>query len=221
MASSDHPGSASSARAKASRLGLSRERILEAALHLLDRHGLDRFNMRSLAEDLGVGTMTLYGYFRSKEELIDAVIDHGVSGLEAADPGGPWKRRLRSLMVQIHAQLVEHPAIIELRLKRPLLSPGALELTERGMQILRDAGFDKGDAARIYRMLFVFTFGFAAFGPRADPQIEAQTLESLTALPKDRYPALHEAAAEAAQSMTHTPLFEVGLDLLLARLNPH
>ena len=34
--------------------------------------------MRGLAERLGVGTMTLYGYFRSKDELLDALVDAAV-----------------------------------------------------------------------------------------------------------------------------------------------
>src|SRR4051812_50158042 len=71
-----------------SRLGLSRERIVEGAIELLDRDGLDVFSMRRLAEELGVGTMTIYGYFRGKDELLDAVVGAGGGRVARRVSGG-------------------------------------------------------------------------------------------------------------------------------------
>jgi AcrR family transcriptional regulator len=206
--------------APGSRLGLSRERILGGALELLDREGLDAFSMRRLADELGVGTMTIYGYFRSRDELLDAVVDTGGEGIaervSEALGGGSWKVRLRELMVGIRESLMAHPGIVELRYKRPLLSPGALRLTEIGMRALRDAGFSNREAGRIYRILFVYTFGFCAFGPgpRSAPDRD-KSVAALRALPADRYPTLVEAAVEASESMADEALYEVGLDALL------
>jgi AcrR family transcriptional regulator len=208
------------AAAPGSRLGLSRTRILAGALNLLDREGLDAFSMRRLAEELGVGTMTIYGYFRSKDELLDAVVDAGAQAIaqavSEADGGGSWKARLRELMIRIRERHIEHPAIVELRYKRPLLSPGALTVTELGMSILRDAGFSKRDAARIYRMLFVYTFGYSAFGPGPGSEADRErSLEALRDLPADRYPTLLDAAHEASETMADQTLYELGLDALL------
>jgi AcrR family transcriptional regulator len=214
------PGSKEAAPPATSRLGLSRERVLEAALALLDRNGLEAFSMRRLAEELRVGTMTIYGYFRSKDELLDAVVD--VAGeaigrrIGETEGTGSWKARMRELMVGIRQRLSEHPGVVELRYKRPLLSPGALTLTEIGMRILRDAGFGNREAGKAYRILFVYTFGFSAFGPgpRSEPDRD-RSIEALSALPRDRYPILVEAAREASESMVDQTLFEVGLDALL------
>ena len=207
---------------KASRLGLSRERIVGAALELLDREGLDALSMRRLSEQLGVGTMTLYGYFRSKDELLDAVVDSGgtriarrVSESTGADE---WKARLKELMMSLRATLDEHPGIVELRYKRPLLSPGALALTEIGIGALRDAGFSDREAGRIYRILFVYTFGFAAFGP--GPGSDADRDRSAAALRATGYPALVESADEASEALADETLYERGLDALLAGLGP-
>ena len=200
----------------ASRLGLSRERILDAAVALLDRDGLGGFSMRRLAEELGVGTMTLYGYFRSRDALLDAVVDAGALQLELPVGDGDWRGRLRQLVLTMRRSLVEHPAVVELRLRRPLISAGALRITETAMELLRQAGFTAHEAAAIYRTLYVYTFGFAAFAPhgRADADARA-TRSALAALPADDYPALVEAA-EAAAAVTADPaLFEFGLDLLL------
>lgn len=198
------------------RAGLSRDQIVDAALALLDRQGMDGLTMRSLARELDVGTMTVYGYFRSKDELLNAVIDAGAKRIEPERPAGPWKAQLRELWLNVRQSLAEHPGVIELRFKRPILSPGALELTEAAMQILRDAGFDSRTAARAYRILFIYTFGFSAFGPRESSRAESeQTKAAISALPAERYPALREAAEEAAAAMGDSALFEFGLEMLL------
>lgn len=200
----------------ASRLGLSRERILDAALALFDGEGADALTMRRLAGELGVGTMTLYGYFRRKEDLLDAIVDRGAERIAAAGSGGPWKERLRELVLEMRRAHLAHPAVVELRLTRPLLSRGALDVTERGLAILRDAGFSNRDAARAYRTLFVYTFGFAAFGPETGGEAEAElTREALSSLPPERYPVLADCAGEATAAMSDRTVFEFGLDRLL------
>lgn len=203
-----------------SRLGLSRPRIVAAGLALLDRDGLDAFSMRRLAQELGVGTMTLYSYFRRRDELLDAIVDTGsaviLELLADAATQGPWRERLRELMVGVRRAHIEHPAIVELRYKRPLLSPGALEVTETGVRILREAGLGRREAVSTYRMLFVYTFGYSAFGPGPGSAAEReQALAALRALPPDRFPTLVDLAEEAADTMADQGLFEVGLDALL------
>jgi AcrR family transcriptional regulator len=184
---------------------------------LLDRNGLDAFSMRRLASELGVGTMTLYGYFRGKDELLDALVAAAVREIGAeAPPEGPWREQLRELFVRVHEGYVQHPAIVELRLRRPLISAGALALTERAMRVLLDAGFDRRAAARAYRALHLYAFGYAAFAPTARAGADrADTVAALAALPAGDYPALTAARDEAAQVMGDPAVFEFGLDRLL------
>src|SRR6202012_992090 len=51
--------------------GLSRDKVLEAALRLIDEHGLAALSMRRLASDLGVEAMSLYHHVRNKADLLD------------------------------------------------------------------------------------------------------------------------------------------------------
>lgn len=199
-----------------SRLGLSRERIVEAAVGLFDREGPDALTMRRLADELGVGTMTLYGYFRRKEELLDAIVDSGARRVAQSAGEGPWKERIRNLVLEVRRTHLAHPAVVELRLQRPLLSQGALEVTERAMSILREAGFSRRDAARVYRLLFIFAFGFSAFGPESRGESEREaTRTALSNLPPDRYPVLLDCVDEASEAMADPTLFEFALDRLL------
>jgi AcrR family transcriptional regulator len=194
----------------------SREQIAEAALELLDREGLEGLSMRRLGAEAGVPTSTLYGYFRDKEELVDAVIDLAASRSPLPEVTGPWRTQLRELMRWLRRGLVRHPDLVKVRLERPILSLGALRFTERGMGILLEAGFGRAEAARAYQMLFVYTFGSAAFGPHGDPdEHQRRVRATYTLLPPEEYPVLSNSIAEAAAVMSGEQQFEYALERLL------
>ena len=102
-------------------------------MEIVDRDGLDRLSMRRVAEALGVGTMTLYGYFRDKDELLDALIDAAV-GDERPTLSGSWREQLRQLVRVAHQNLTAHPSVVEIRFRQPVLRPEALRFGEAGME---------------------------------------------------------------------------------------
>src|SRR4051794_19070897 len=142
----------------------SREVIARAALDLVDREGLDALSMRRLAAELDMGTMTLYGYFRTKDELLDAVVEAASQGRHAPGHDGSWEDTLRAVARGLRAGLARHPSLIELRLRRPIGGPGAFRLTEAGVAALLDAGLDPTAAARAVRALFLYVFRSLALG---------------------------------------------------------
>ncbi len=196
---------------------LSAERIARVALDLADREGLEAVSMRRLAAELGVGTMTLYGYFRTKEELLDAVVDAAVAEAMPVGVGtGTWKEELGRLMRGIHEELARHPSGVRIRLVRPMLSPQALRITEAALAVLEGAGFGRAEATRAYRALFTYTFGFTSFNsPERPEEARRQTRAALTALSPDDYPTLTAAASEAADTVAGEAQFEFGLERLL------
>jgi AcrR family transcriptional regulator len=205
-----------SIRGRLPRRSLSRERVAEVALTFIEQNGPEALSMRRLAEELAIGTMTLYGYFRDKDELLDAVVDAAAARIEIPSRRGTWKSQIRALMDRIRTALTEHPIGVLLRLERPMWSPGALRVSEAGVRILREAGFSRAEAARAYRSLFNYTFGFAAFSPReVSEEVRRKALAALAALPQDEYPALIEARSELADAVGGEAQFQHGLDLLL------
>ena len=66
----------------ARRVSLTREGIVDAALVVLDREGLDGFSMRAVAEELGTGAGSLYWHVRGKEELLNLMVDRVIGTLE-------------------------------------------------------------------------------------------------------------------------------------------
>lgn len=68
---------------------LSRERIVDAALHLIDTEGLDALSTRRLATELSVSGPSLYNHFATKDELLDAVVDSVIGEVDLSMFGPP------------------------------------------------------------------------------------------------------------------------------------
>lgn len=178
--------------------------------------------MRRLADELGVGTMTLYGYFRSKDDLLDAVVDAAVAEREPFTFEGTWQEQIRRLMQGSRRRLGRHPGLVKVRADRPVLQPEALRFAETGVTILRRAGFGRRDAARAFRLLFTYVFGYVSFSP--DETAERARRDSFAAtagLPPDEYPTLVEASEELAEAMAGQETFDFGLDRIIDGLEAH
>jgi AcrR family transcriptional regulator len=198
--------------ARRPRSRLTREQVARAALDYLDRHGLESLSMRRLAAELGVGAMTLYGYYGSKQELLDAVVDAAVSGRPGPIPDGPWQDQLIELMRRARHNIGRHPALAKLRATQPVLRPEALRFAEAALSILRGAGFDKREATLSFRLLFTYVFGYVTFSPQERAaEARRDAFAAVRALPPDEYPNLTSAIDEAAAAMAGDEAFEYGL----------
>lgn len=196
---------------------LDAEAIAETALAIADREGLDALSMRRLASDLGVATMTVYNYFPTKDALLEAMVDIAVSEPEPAVAGiDGWRSQLTAMLLAVRANLQRHPALVELRLRRPILRPEALRFSEQALVILTGAGLPPDDAARCFRLLFVYVFGFAALSP-ADryPGARDEARAAIGALDPERYPALTAVADTAVDAMGGDAQFAHGVELVL------
>ncbi|HEX8647820.1 MAG TPA: TetR family transcriptional regulator [Thermoleophilaceae bacterium] len=200
-----------------SRTGLSREGVARAALELLDSEGLDALSMRRLADGLGAGTMTLYGYFRNKEELLDAVVDVGFADFARPAPAADPLDGLRDLMLAARDVLRRHPALVEIRGAGPIVRPRGFAITELALELLMRAGVEPGEAARVFRVLFDYVFGYALVNPRApSPSLRREALDSIAALPAAGFPAVKAVAEDMADAVAGEEQFEYGLGVILA-----
>jgi AcrR family transcriptional regulator len=88
----------------------SREKLLDAALTLFARDGVDRTSVRAIAERAGVAVGLLYNYFAGKDALLAAVFERSMDGVRAsftyADAGATPAERLERLL-RGSAELVE------------------------------------------------------------------------------------------------------------------
>ncbi len=136
-----------------------RPEILDATLEIVAERGLDAISMRSVAQRLGLTPMALYGYFRSKEELLDAVLGRLLTEVPLPPEGAPWREVLTHLAYGMRAVAQRHPTVLPLVLTRPGISPGALRLIDRIYQALLTAGVPPGEVPRLERSLSTFVIG--------------------------------------------------------------
>jgi AcrR family transcriptional regulator len=88
---------------------LSRDRIRDVALDLIDREGLDRLSMRRLARELGVQAASLYGHFSTKDEVLDAVANLLTRSVDTSGFSNGWQEGLLAWGRSYYASLHDHP----------------------------------------------------------------------------------------------------------------
>lgn len=139
---------------------LSTERIVEAALTLIDREGIDALSMRRLGKTLGVEGMALYTHVRNKSDLLDAVANRLVGELDVAfDRSLPWQERIRRGVREWAGLQQRHPRAFPLVYRSGYKSNAVLLLTEELLDALRAAGFDERSAALAYQTVVVLVDG--------------------------------------------------------------
>ncbi|ROO84634.1 TetR family transcriptional regulator [Actinocorallia herbida] len=147
---------------------LTRDRIIEAALHIVDGQGLGRLTMRRLGDALEVEAMAIYHHLpRGKEELLDGLVTHvGVLHADTRPLGADdWRDRIRSWAEAYRALLVDHAGVLPLLVTRR--NPAALATTARSIaEVLRLAGFLESAAHSAARTLLAFLIGHAALEVR-------------------------------------------------------
>jgi TetR/AcrR family tetracycline transcriptional repressor len=195
---------------------LSKDRILETALQLAGKEGVDAVSMRRLAQALDVWPMSLYGYFADKDALLDAMAAQSTARVARPSTHETWQDQLRSLLREAEHQIATSPGVAA-RIPRAFLEPEPLELSESALQILGRAGFPPNEAASAWRALWSYTYGFATFRLAPTPQEAARRVRTATAaLSEEDYPAIAETAPELAQAFSENDNeFDAGLDRLL------
>jgi AcrR family transcriptional regulator len=209
-------------RRRTPRNTLSADLIIDATLRLLDARGTDSFSMRALAEELDVGTMALYTYFRGKDELFQAARDRVLAGFRPPETDGTCREQLRAACLAVYRLLTDRPAVLRLLAERPIEGDEATAVVNRMLELLRGAGLDRQSAARTQLALIHYTIGAALWSVRGDdcraPERRRRLLARLAGLSADSYPALVDLAPELACVHDPAAQYEFGLDLMLAGL---
>src|SRR3954463_9574698 len=84
------------------RLPVTRQRVLKAALELADEGGVEALSMRKVAEELGVKAMSLYNHVDNKDDLLDGIVDLVASEIELPAAGADWKTAVRRSALSAH-----------------------------------------------------------------------------------------------------------------------
>lgn len=198
------------------RQALSRQRVLSAALAIVDREGLDSISMRRLGEELGVEAMSLYNHVASKADLLDGLFEAVLGELPPLRRTSSWPSALRGGARGLRAVLRAHPAVLPIFATRPAVTPASLAHVESALATLRNAGFSVHDALSIFQIVVAYVVGHTgqAYAPRPPGD---RTRPDYAGLDPKLFPSVREVAA----ALSHHDLdreFNIGLEALIAGL---
>ena len=206
---------------------LSRERMLQAAVALADRHGIDALTMRRLAEELGAGAMSLYYHVPNKEALLDGMVDLVFSEIELPSTAIEWKTAMRRRALSTREALRRHPWALGLMESSKSPGPADLRLHDAVLGCLRQAGFSVEMAVQAYSVQDAYIYGFALqernlpYNTRQEfAQVAQRRVDEVEKRMEDvaaAFPYLAEVVAGyvARQGYSFGEAFEFGLDVIL------
>jgi AcrR family transcriptional regulator len=207
-----------------SRVPLSRERVLGAAVLLADEEGIESLTMRELGLKLGVEAMSLYNHVASKDDILDGMVDFVVSEIELPSDSVDWKEAMRRRAISAQSVFSRHPWASGLIDSRVSSGPAKLRYFDWMLGTLRRAGFTLETTARAFSVLDSYIYGFGrqklnmSAGRDTKPEDLAEAF--LRAIPAAAYPDLREMVVEYALKSGHDESadFEFGLNLILEGL---
>jgi AcrR family transcriptional regulator len=198
------------------RIPVTRERISDAALAIVEEDGLETLTMRGIGARLGVEAMTLYHHVSGKDEILDLLVARVMAeaGAMTGNEGSDWRSLVRDFAVRYRTALLRHAGLLPLVATRPARGSAALKFFEDGLRVLADAGFSPEQCFCIGNAVAMFVIGHALAqagrtpGHRKDSarrDIDKGAFPAVAAAVNDQ----HTAAARFQAS------FDFGLDALL------
>jgi AcrR family transcriptional regulator len=203
---------------------ITREAIVETALRLLDRDGLDELSMRRLADELDTGPASLYWHVGSKDGLLELVFDRVIGEVEMPAPEPDrWQEQLKEVARAGRAMILRHRDIVRISIGRIPMGPNALRVSEGIFAILRAGGVPDPLAVTAHHLLFAVINGFTLdettdlgveVEPLSDEQMEDAARDYVAALPADQFPNLVAVSHHFGQT-DNDKSFELLIDLFV------
>jgi AcrR family transcriptional regulator len=195
---------------------LSRHAIAAAALAIADAEGFEAVSMRRVAQKLKVGTMSLYYYVKTKNDLV-AVMDDALMS-EALLPAVPrnWKRAITEIATRTHSLFVRHPwALISMQSAPPGLN--AMRHMEQCLEALADTSMTAKQKITLLAIVDDFVFGHALRQAASKRAVDTEFAEAQMA--SGNFPRVAEIFG-GGRIETGADRFQAGLRLLLREYGP-
>jgi AcrR family transcriptional regulator len=190
---------------------LSRERILEAALRLVEREGVEVLTMRRLADETGTAPMSLYRHVADKREVLSELLDLVTRRLTDRPPSAhpDPRQRVIDTVTGAHRLLEANRWVIHAVLALGELPPRALHVSEQVFAALRELGLDEETAVQAHTAIWHYMWGHVLFG-----HLYAASAQAYEEAGGDDFPELTRVmpAMRRLRSRDH---FQTGLGALI------
>jgi AcrR family transcriptional regulator len=218
----------------ATRVELSRARILDAAQAVIEREGDSALTFRRLGAELGADPTAAYRYFRNKDELLlalgDRLFGEAVQATNAqVSRDADWRTLFRLAAHGIRNTLVRHPALATVVSVRVTQGEHEALGIEQGLAILTAEGLPIREAVGIQRAFAdtilawsMFSATYEALPAEAKARDLAAWTTTYQSLPAQDFPHIHAGRQHLDE---FDDAFDLALDLMFdgvqARIDAH
>jgi AcrR family transcriptional regulator len=198
------------------RIQLSRETIAAAALAIADAEGFQAVSMRRVAQELNVGTMSLYYYVRTKDDLISVMDDALMSEALLSKVPKNWKQAITEIATRTHSIFSRHPwALISMQTAPPGLN--AMRHMEQCLEALAETSMTAKEKLTLLAIVDDFVFGHALRETASEKAVDMEFAAEQIA--KGNFPRIAEVFSSGRIEIGKSRLQE-GLRLLLEEYGP-
>jgi AcrR family transcriptional regulator len=205
------------------RVPLSRERILGAAVAFADREGVESLSMRRLAQELDVVPMALYKHLANKDQLLDGMLDVVVGEIEPARTDTDWKTAVRDRILSARRALLRHPWASRVMESRTQPTSVVMAYMDSMIAMFIAGGFSIDLTHHVLHAMGSRLMGFSQelFNDQSDPDntMQPEMIEAMaTTYPSifELYLAVsHDDASVVGPGCDDQFEFEFSLDLML------
>jgi AcrR family transcriptional regulator len=209
-------------RTRGPKPGLSRERIVQAAIDIADGEGLAAVSMQRVASEFGFTTMSLYRYVPGKNELVALMVDTAVGQPpDLASIRGGWRPKLAEWARLTWQGFRRHPWFLEAALQT-VMGPNQLGWLEAATAAMAGTGLVGDELVQSIlvvnghvRSMAPFTIARVVDGAELTNEEWAGAMVTLLDEHRDRFPALTAAIAAGAFGPSGEDPIEFGLQRIL------
>jgi AcrR family transcriptional regulator len=210
------------ARRAPRRVRLDAETIVAAGLELAATPGVSTISVRDLGARLGADPTAIYRHFRSKESLMEALLDALITRTleRVTAPVGEWRDRLRQLADATFELFAQHPAIGVEATVLTTHGTGELGAVEFMLDTFARAGLDRDEQVRHYALFASHVLAGSAGVARARSERAAlgetstRWFDGPIAADPERFPRVASLLPELMQLEDHV-LYELGVETIL------
>jgi AcrR family transcriptional regulator len=206
-------------RPRAGEEPLSRERILGAALRIVDEGGAEALRMRGLAGALGVDPMAIYRHLPGKAAIMAGLAELVFAEMPAPPELGHWRERVRAVALAYIERAIAHPNLVLHMIVDPEVAAGVgLVVGEALFAALSEAGLAPAQVVRAADLIVDYLNGYALAarsGRLGQPGEREAIRAQLVTLPDERYPTLRRVFAAVRDDQVAADV-AIGLEIILA-----
>jgi AcrR family transcriptional regulator len=197
-------------------LPLSRDRILDVAVRVADRDGLDATSLRKVAAELGVHVTSLYNHLPTKDALLDGLAEELLAKADVPVGEVSWEEWVRRFVGAMADLAATHPGAFTVFMRRPVQGPRALATFEAALEAFGRQGMGTAEAYAVVKAVTVAVLGVCV--EQAAPLGDDPPMTDVSRLPAQDFPAIHAivgAVEEVDVVATLTQMLVGGIAALL------